>query len=113
MFWAKPSDRRVRPEAAGVEANAPVGEVGRSSRRAGAVPLRPDLPVDDWAALLACRFRLLAEPWRGSRSPRDPRFMNPTEGNTMICLSEEPNTYMSDLRESFEELSYVYIFELK
>ena len=29
------------------------------------------------------------------------------EGNTMICLHEEPNTYMSDLRESFEDLSYV------
>jgi len=28
----QPSDRRGRPEAAGVEANAPVGEVGRSSR---------------------------------------------------------------------------------
>ena len=31
------------------------------------------------------------------------------EGNTTICLGEEPNTYMSDLRESFEELIYVYI----
>ena len=29
----------------------------------------------------------------------------------MICLGEEPNTYMSDLRESFEELSYVYILK--
>jgi hypothetical protein len=28
----------------------------------------------------------------------------------MICLGEEPNTYMNDLRESFEEKSYVYIF---
>ena len=28
----------------------------------------------------------------------------------MICLGEEPtNTNLSDLRESFEELSYVYI----
>ena len=33
------------------------------------------------------------------------------EGNTMICLGEEPNTYMNDLRESFEELSYVYILK--
>jgi hypothetical protein len=32
------------------------------------------------------------------------------EGNTMICLGEEPNTNMSDLSESFEELSYVYMF---
>jgi hypothetical protein len=32
----------------------------------------------------------------------------------MICLGEEPtNTNLSDLRESFEELSYVYIFEIK
>ena len=35
------------------------------------------------------------------------------EGNTMICLGEEPNTYMSDPRESFKELSYVYIFKIK
>jgi hypothetical protein len=27
----------------------------------------------------------------------------------MICCGEEPNTNMSDPRESFEELSYVYI----
>ena len=69
------------------KASALVGEVGRSSRRAGAVPLRPDLPVGDWTALSACCFRSLgrpmscvlpawAEPWRGSRSPRDPGFMN-------------------------------------
>ena len=31
----------------------------------------------------------------------------------MICLGEEPNAYMGDLRESFEELSYVYIFKIK
>ena len=30
----------------------------------------------------------------------------------MICHGEEPNTYMSDLRESFEELSYVYTFQI-
>jgi len=29
------------------------------------------------------------------------------EGNTMICLGEEPNTNLNDLRESFEEHSYV------
>ena len=33
------------------------------------------------------------------------------EGNTMICLGEEPNTNMSDPRESFEELSFVYNFQ--
>jgi hypothetical protein len=27
----------------------------------------------------------------------------------MICLGEEPNTTLSDPRESFEELSYIYI----
>jgi hypothetical protein len=31
----------------------------------------------------------------------------------MICLGEEPNTTLSDLRESFEELSYVYISKIK
>jgi hypothetical protein len=35
------------------------------------------------------------------------------EGNTMICLGEEPNTTLSDPRESFEELSYVFIFKIK
>ena len=30
----------------------------------------------------------------------------------MICLGEEPNTNTSDPRESFEELSYVYIFQI-
>ena len=30
----------------------------------------------------------------------------------MICLGEKQNTYMSDLRESFEKLSYVYIFQI-
>ena len=29
----------------------------------------------------------------------------------MICLGEEPNTNMSDPRESFEELSFVYNFQ--
>jgi len=29
----------------------------------------------------------------------------------MICPSKEPIANMSDLRESFEELSYVYIFK--
>ena len=33
------------------KASAPVGEVGRSSRRAGAVPLRPDLLIGDWTTL--------------------------------------------------------------
>jgi hypothetical protein len=28
----------------------------------------------------------------------------------MTCLGEEPNTNMSNVRESFEELNYVYIF---
>jgi hypothetical protein len=35
------------------------------------------------------------------------------EGNIMICLGMEPHTWMSDPRESFEELSYVYIFQIK
>ena len=47
--------------------------------------------------------------------PKDPYNLlevGKKEGNTMICLGEEPNTYMSDPRESFEELSYVYIFQI-
>ena len=31
----------------------------------------------------------------------------------MICLGEEPNTNMSYPSESFEELSYVYIFQIQ
>ena len=73
------------------EARALVREVGRSSQRVGAVLLRPDLPVGDWSAHSACRFRPLgqamscvlsvwAEPWCGNRSPRDPGFMNLTHG---------------------------------
>ena len=71
------------------EASAPVGEVGQSSRRAGAVPFCPDVPVGGWTALsaycsrplgwpMSCVLSVWAEPWRGSRSPRDPGFMNPT-----------------------------------
>jgi len=71
------------------EVSALVGEVGRSSRRVGVVPLRPVLSVGDWNAPSACGFRFLgrpmscmlstwAKPWRGSRSPRDSGFMNPT-----------------------------------
>jgi len=71
------------------EVSALVGEVGRSSRRVGVVPLRPVLSVGDWNAPSACCFRFLgrpmscmlstwAKPWRGSRSPRDSGFMNPT-----------------------------------
>jgi hypothetical protein len=35
------------------------------------------------------------------------------EGNSLICLGKEPNTYTSDLRESFEELSNVYFYKIK
>ena len=48
--------------------------------------------------------------------PKDPYklFRNrKKEGNTMICLGEEPNTTLSDPSESFEELSYIYIFKIK
>ena len=75
VFWARPSDRRGRLVAAGVEANAPIGEVGRSSRRAGAVPLRPDLPVGDWAALPAYRFRLLGRALTWKPVPEEPRIL--------------------------------------
>ena len=70
------------------ETGAPVGEVGRS-RKAGAVTPRPDLPVGDWIALLAyhldswagprvVHLSAWAKPLLGSRSTRDPGFMNPT-----------------------------------
>ena len=82
------------------EVSASVGDVGRS-RQAGAVPPRPDLPVGDWTVLLACCFRLLgrpmscalsawAEPLRGSRSARDPGFMNPTAIVQTNWLKESP-----------------------
>ena len=91
----------------GVWLGLPVGEVvrrragdrnERSGRRggpeseAGVVPLWPGLPVGDWIALLACRFRYLgrpkscallrnvvcwAEPLLGAQSMRYPGFMNP------------------------------------
>ena len=51
------------------EVSAPVGEVGRSSRRAGVVPPRPDLPVGDWTALPACCFRHLGRPMSYMLSP--------------------------------------------
>ena len=44
------------------EVSARVGEVGWS-RQAGAVPPRPDLPVGDWTALLACCLDSWAGPW--------------------------------------------------
>ena len=31
----------------------------------------------------------------------------------MIYLGEKPTTNLSDLRESFEEQSYIYIFKIK
>ena len=79
-----------RPSGGGLEteASAPVGEVGQS-QKTGVVPPRPDLPINDWIALLACLFRYLGrpmscvlsawdEPLLGSRSTRDLGFMNPT-----------------------------------
>ena len=84
MFWARPSDQKDRSDAAGVEVNAPVGEVGRSSRRAGVVPLRPDLPVGDWAALPACRFRLLGRALAWKPVPERPGFYEPARESKKI-----------------------------
>ena len=58
---ARPSGRRGHPEAAGVGASAPVGEVGRS-QKTGATPPRPDLPVGDWTALLPCHSDIWVGP---------------------------------------------------
>jgi hypothetical protein len=35
------------------------------------------------------------------------------ECNTLVCLGEKPNTTLNDPRELFEELSYVYIFQIQ
>ena len=69
----------------------PFGRRGGPESEAGAVPPRLGLPVGDWFVLLACRcfgpvheLRVVhnvvcwAEPLLGSRSMRDPGFMNPT-----------------------------------
>ena len=86
--------------------------MGRSSRQAGAVTLRPDLPVGDWTALLVCCFRSLgrpmscvlpawAEPWRGSWSPRDPGFMNPTESKCIALVFASRGTWCSCFATGF------------
>ena len=69
-----------------LEASAPV-KGGPKKLMSGHSFFRADLPVDDWTILLARRiFRpsvrpvnnmlfSWVEPWRGSRSPRDPGFV--------------------------------------
>ena len=78
-LWARPSDRRGRPEASGGRSKCsdrsggPKGSTsGRRSfrsRPSGRRLGRPSglLYLDSWA-----------EPWHRSRSLRDPGFMNPT-----------------------------------
>ena len=73
-----------------LEASAPVGG-GPKKLMSGHSFFRADLSVGDRAVLLARRIlrplgrpmnNMLfswAEPWRGSRSPRDPGFVNPTD----------------------------------
>ena len=87
-FWSE------RPSGGGLEteASAPVGEAGRSQKRASFL-LGQAFRSEIWTALLAYRFRYLgrpksyalltafvcwAEPLLESRSMRDPRFINPT-----------------------------------
>ena len=71
------------------EASAPVGEVGRRSCRAGVRsfggpfgwrPVCPPGPLflDFLGRPMSYRLFSWAEPGRRCRSPRDPRFMNPT-----------------------------------
>ena len=85
--------RSERPSGGEPESKVrPSGRRGGPESEAGAVPPRPGLPVGDWIALLAYRLgtwagprvaRLVrnvvcwAEPLLGSRSMRDPGFMNP------------------------------------
>ena len=77
--WARPSDWRGRPVVAGVRSErsgrrggpkqSTSGRCSSSARPSGRRLGRPSglLYLDSWA-----------EPWRGSRSPRDPGFVNPT-----------------------------------
>ena len=78
-LWARPSDRRGRPEAAGGRSECSDRSGGPKGSTSGRCSFRSKpssrrlgrssglLYLDSWA-----------EPWRGSRSPRDPGFMNPT-----------------------------------
>ena len=85
--------RRLVPEA-----NASVGEVGRRNLMSGHLFFWVDLSVGDRTCPFGplC-FRLLgqpmnyvlffwAEPWRGSRSLRDPGFVNPTPVKQFFLL---------------------------
>ena len=89
-FRARPSDRIDRPEAAGIRSECSGQRGGPKKLTSRCSFLWIDLPVGDRTVLPVRRiFRFLgrpmnymlfswAEPGRGSRSPRDPGFMNPT-----------------------------------
>ena len=85
----------------------PSSQRGRLESEASVIPLWPDLPVGDWTTLSAYHFRSLgrpmscvlpawAEPWRGSRSPRDPGFMNLTHVVGQF-ISECPPLVLSEV----------------
>ena len=48
----------------------PSGRRGGPESEVGAVPPRPDLPVEDWIVLLACRLGVWAGPRVARRSQR-------------------------------------------
>ena len=95
MFWARPSDRRGRPVVAGVEANASVGEVDGSSRREGVVPLRPDLPVSDWATLPAYHFRLLGQALAWKPIPEGPWVYKPNTWLNTFMLNDSNKQFFA------------------
>ena len=79
------------------------GRRGGPESEAGAVSPRPGLPVGNWIVLLACCLGIWAgprvcalvrnvvcwvEPLLGSRSMRDPGFMNPTHA-IEVCYKQD------------------------
>jgi len=83
-FWSE----RLSGDGLETKVSPPVGKMGRSQKTGIASP-RSDLPVGDWITLLAysldtlgrlmsCALSAWAKPLLGSRSARDPGFMNPT-----------------------------------
>ena len=112
--------RSERPSGGGLETEtgAPVGEVGWS-RKVGAIPPRPDLPVGDWIALLAyhsntwagprvARLSAWAEPLLGSQPPRDPGFMNMTHNISRDVTYRQAGGRSVDATLLVEELIEIY-----
>jgi hypothetical protein len=81
-LWARPFDQRGCPEAAGGRSECS----DRSGGPKGSTSGRRSFWSRPSGRRLGCPSGLLyldssAKPWHGSRSLRDPRFMNPTHGH--------------------------------